>query len=165
LYEGWNLVGYPSLTTRNINDALNGITWQAVQQYDAFDLNDPWKHNSTNKPDNLNDLKEMKPGCGYWVYVTINDTWVRTRTFADNKVVVWQVGEFKEKIVNNQPVYERTIKIPTKIEEDDYQMDNVNDEKPIIRNEENNLAISLIPLIILIAFVFAEIILLHKRRR
>jgi hypothetical protein len=166
LYEGWNLVGYPSLKSRNFNGALSGITWQAVQHYDAFNANDPWKHNSTKKPDNLNDLKEMQPGRGYWVYVTINDTWVRTRTIENNKMVIWRVSESKEKIINNQPIYDPTIKYPIEMEEeDDYQMDNVDDEKPIIRDQENNLAISLIPLIILISFIFAEIGYFHKNKK
>jgi predicted secreted protein len=78
LYEGWNLVGYPSLKTRNLNDALSGIEWQAVQCYDASDAVDPWKHNNTMKFEIMNDLKEMQPDCGYWVYVTVNDTWIRT---------------------------------------------------------------------------------------
>jgi hypothetical protein len=164
LYEGWNLVGYPSLKTQDFNDALSGIDWQAVQQYDAFDANDPWKHNSTNKPDRLNDLKEMKPSHGYWIYVTINDTWVRTRTNEDNKMVIWRIGGSEEKIVNDQPIHEPTIESPTEIGEDDFQIDNVENDEPIIKHQENSLAISLIPLIILIAFVFAEIILLHKKR-
>ncbi|MHA2096985.1 MAG: sialidase family protein, partial [Candidatus Hodarchaeales archaeon] len=149
LYEGWNLVGYPSLKTRNLNDALGGISWRAVQQYDAFDPNDPWKHNNTNKPDNLNDLKEMQPGRGYWVYITINDTWVRTRVAEDNKVVVWKVYGLEEK-GNDQRIYESIVENPMDIEEEDsYQIDNI-PEKPTITDKENNLAISLIPLIILI---------------
>jgi hypothetical protein len=165
LYEGWNLVGYPSLKARNLGDALSGISWQAVQHYDAFDVNDPWKHNSTKKPDNLNDLKEMRPGGGFWVYVTINETWVRTRTVEDNKMVLWRVGESEQKVLYDQSIYESTIESPTKIEEDDYQIDNVEDDKLITKDQENNLAISLIPLIILIAFVLAEIGFLHKRKK
>jgi hypothetical protein len=165
LYEGWNLVGYPSLKTRNLNDALSGITWRAVQQYDAFDANDPWKHNSTKKPNNLNDLEEMQSGRGYWVYITINDTWTRTRTSEDNKVVIWRVGGSDEEIVNDQPIYDPTIKNPIEIEDDDLRKDIVKNDKPIIRDQENNLAISLIPLIILIAFIFTEIGLFHRKRR
>jgi len=164
LFEGWNLVGYPSLKTRSLNDALSGITWQAVQYYDAFDANDPWKHNSTKKPENLNDLKGMQPGCGYWVYVTINYTWVRTRTVENNKVVIWRIGESKEIIIDDQPIYDPTIKNPIEIEEEDnYQMDIIPDE-PTIKDKEENFAISLIPLIILIALIFTEIVLLHKKK-
>jgi hypothetical protein len=165
LYEGWNLVGYPSLKTRNLNDALSGINWQAVQHYYAFDGNDPWKHNSTKKPDRLNDLKEMQPGRGYWVYVTINDTWVRTRVGEDNKVVIWRVGEPKEIIVTDQPIFESMIKNPIQMdEEDNYQIDIIPDN-PTKKDDGNNLAISLIPLVILIAFVLTEIGLLHRKRR
>ncbi|UCG70281.1 MAG: exo-alpha-sialidase [Thermoplasmata archaeon] len=166
LYEGWNLVGYPSLKASNLNDALSGINWQAVQRYDAFDSNDHWKHNSTSKPDNLNDLKEMQPGRGYWVYITINDTWIRTRTVEDNNVVIWRFSDSDEINGYDQSVFKRTIRNQTEMEkEDDYQMDNVDNEKQIIRNEENNLAVSLIPLIILITFIFAEKGYFHKRRK
>jgi hypothetical protein len=165
LYEGWNLVGYPSLKLRNLNDALGGITWQAAQQYNAFDLNDPWKHNSTNKPDRLNDLNEMQPGRGYWLYVTINDTWVRTRTSEDNKVTIWRVGESEEKILNNQPIYELTIENSIKMEEeDDYLLDNI-PKKPTINDKEDSFTVSLIPLIIFIAFIIAEIGLLRKKKK
>ena len=167
LYEGWNLAGYPSLKTRSLNDALSGITWQAVQYYDAFDAYDPWKHNSTNKPDNLNDLKEMKSGRGYWIYITINDTWIRTRTIEDNKIVIWRVGESEEKVLlNNQPIHELTSENSIEMEdEDDYKMDNVIEEEPIIRNNENNLVHSLVPLIILITIIFVEIKIFNKKRK
>ncbi len=162
LYEGWNLVGYPSLKTRNLNDAINGINWLAVQQYDAFYVNNPWKHNSTKKPINLNDLKKMQPGRGYWVYVTINDTWVRTRTVEDNKVVIWRVSESEEKVLNNQLIYEPTIENSIEMKDnDDFQFDIIPEESAI-KYERNNFTFSLIPLIILIAFVLAEIRLLHK---
>ena len=82
-----------------------------------------------------------------------------------NKIIIWRVSDSKEKIVNDQPIYEPTIENPIEMEEKDvYQIDNV-PEKTIPKDKENNFAVSLIPLIILIAFVFAEIILLHKKRR
>ena len=49
-------------------------------------------------------------------------------------------------------------------EEDDYVLDNI-PEKPTNKDLENNFAVSLISLIILIAFVIAEITLLHKKGR
>jgi len=164
LYEGWNLVGYPSLKPRNLNDALSGITWQAVQHYDAFDVNKPWKHNSTNKPDNLNDLKEMQPGSGYWVYVTINGTWPLTRVFENNKIVVWEVYglEEKENYHNNyEPLTHNSIDID---EDNNNEIDEV-PEAPIDKNKDERIDFSLFPLIILITFVFAEIVLLRKRWR
>jgi len=165
LYEGWNLVGYPSVKTRTIDVALSGITWQAVQQYDTFDSNDPWKHNSTKKPDNLNDLKEIKPGFGYWIYVTINDTWVRTRVGEDNKMVIWRIGEPKEIIVSDQLIYEPTIKNPIQMDEkDNYQIDIIPEESTI-KDEGNKLVVSLIPLLILTAFILAEIKLLYKKKK
>ena len=164
LYEGWNLVGYPSLKTRNLNDVLSGITWQAVQYYNAFDANDPWKHNSTNKPDNLNDLKEMKPGRGYWIYITINDTWTTTRMSEDNKAVVWRVYGLEGQI-DDQGDYETITHNPIDTDEDIYNQIDVVPEQPINKNKDGRLDFTFFPLIILIALVFAEIISLHKRRR
>jgi len=164
LYEGWNLVGFPSLATNSPNVALNGIGWQAVQHYDAYDLNDPWKHNSTKKPDWLNELKEMQPGCGYWVYVTINDTWVRTRVVEDNKMVIWRVHSLEQEGISHDN-YEPLTHNPIDTDEDNYKEIDVVPEEPITKNEDNRLDFSFIPLIILIAFIFAEIIILHKRRR
>jgi hypothetical protein len=164
LYEGWNLVGYPTFKQRELNDALSGINWQAVQSYDSLDSVDPWKHNNPNKPENMNELNEMQPGRGYWIYMIINDTWTRTRTI-DDEVIIWRVGGSEEKIVNNQPFYRPTIQNPIEIEDDDEQKDNAEDDKPIIKDQENNLAISIIPLIILIALILAEIILLHEKKK
>ena len=108
----------------------------------------------------------MKPGFGYWIYITINETWIRTRTIEENNVVIWSVSGSEDEIVHDKPVYKLTIENPIEMEkEDDYKRDNVNDQKPIIKNEKNNLTISLILLIILIAFVFAEIVLLRKKKK
>jgi hypothetical protein len=163
LYEGWNLVGYPSLKLREVNDALSGINWKAVQYYDASDLNDPWKHNSTNKPNRLNDLKEMKSSCGYWVYITINDTWVRTRAVEHDKYVVWRVDGLKEKEANeyyNNPL----IESPLKIENEDYFQTKVIPEEPLSKNEYNRIEISSIQLIFLIVLIFISIKLINKRQ-
>jgi hypothetical protein len=165
MYEGWNLVGYPSLKQRELNDALSGINWKAVQSYDALDSIDSWKHNNPDKPENMNDLEDMRPGRGYWVYVNINDTWIRTRTTEDNKVVIWRVGGSENEISHDQFVYKSTIENPIEMEEeDDFQID-ITTEESTIKDEGNNLAVSLIPLIVLIAFVFAEMALLHKKNK
>ncbi|MEE9150317.1 MAG: hypothetical protein V3U20_00595, partial [Thermoplasmata archaeon] len=49
-------------------------------------------------------------------------------------------------------------------EEDDYQIGIV-PEEPINKYQRNSFAVSLIPLIILIAFVFSEFVLLQKKRK
>jgi hypothetical protein len=165
LYEGWNLVGYPCLKQRELNDALSGINWKAVQCYDTFDAIDPWKHNNPDKPENMNDLNEMQPGRGYWIYVAINDTWTRTRTYEDNKMVIWRVGESEDEIIQDQHIYRPTYENQIGMEEDDdFQIDNIPDV-PAIRVKKENIAVSFIPQIILIAFVLTEIGLLHRKRR
>ncbi|UCE73938.1 MAG: exo-alpha-sialidase, partial [Methanomassiliicoccales archaeon] len=162
LYEGWNLVGYPSLKTRNLNDALSGIYWYAMQHFDAFDINDHWKHNCTAKPEWMNDLKEMRPGGGYWVFVTINETWARTRTVEDGKVVIWRVHGL-DQMECDRLSYESMFEDPIeRWEEDDYKV-NIVPDQPTDKDKKDNFAISLFPLIILITFIFGEIVLIHKK--
>ena len=77
LYTGWNLVGYPSQTTRPITEALAGIEGKhdLVYAYDAWDAEDPWKKYNTAAPPFLNDLTEMGPGWGYWIRVSEDCVW------------------------------------------------------------------------------------------
>ena len=77
LYTGWNLVGYPSQTTRPIAEALAGIEgkYDLVYAYDAWDAEDPWKKYNTAAPPFLNDLTEMGPGWGYWIRVSEDCVW------------------------------------------------------------------------------------------
>jgi len=77
LYAGWNLVGYPSQTTRPIAEALASIDgpYDLVYAYDASDIADPWKKYNTAAPSFLNDLTEMGPGWGYWIRVSEDCTW------------------------------------------------------------------------------------------
>jgi hypothetical protein len=76
LYSGWNLVGYPSYTSRFLGDALSSVFWESVQHYNSYDAQgDYWKHNSTRKPSYLNDLNSMNTGEGYWIFVTKDCTW------------------------------------------------------------------------------------------
>jgi hypothetical protein len=69
LYNGWNFVGYPSLTERDLLSVF-GDTMGVVQliwHYDAEDKADPWKRYSPGMPPSANDLTRLKPGTGYWV--------------------------------------------------------------------------------------------------
>ena len=77
LYTGWNLVGYPSQTTRPIAEALASIEgkYDLVYAYDASDVADPWKKYNVAAPSFLNDLTEMVPAWGYWIRVSENCTW------------------------------------------------------------------------------------------
>ncbi|MCK4522482.1 MAG: hypothetical protein KAU20_07955 [Nanoarchaeota archaeon] len=65
LNQGWNLIGYPSLETKPINETLNVSQISSVFAY----INQSWKSYSPDKPDYLNTLKYFIPGYGYWVKV------------------------------------------------------------------------------------------------
>ena len=76
LYEGWNLVGYPSVTSKPVGTVLNEISgkYSLVWQYKATDTADPWKAFNPSVPTSLNDLNNMEPGYGYWIYMTEDAT-------------------------------------------------------------------------------------------
>ncbi len=68
LKAGWNLVGYPSLTSRTMAEALAGLP---VTRVEAFDASTP--------PYNLRRLSMtdmMMPGQGYWIHVSSDATWL-----------------------------------------------------------------------------------------
>ena len=77
LYEGWNLVGYPSQSTLELTEALASVDglYDLVYAYKASDVGDPWKKYNTAAPPFLNDLKEMGPGWGYWIRVSEDCVW------------------------------------------------------------------------------------------
>jgi hypothetical protein len=74
LYDGWNLIGYPSLVAQNITDALLDVndTFKSV-----FGFEDSvWKSYSPEKPSFLNTLEIMKQGYGYWIKVENDVDWM-----------------------------------------------------------------------------------------
>jgi len=77
LYTGWNLVGYPSQTTRPVTETLASIEgkYDLVYAYDAWDVEDPWKKYNTAAPPFLNDLTDMRPDWGYWIRVSEDCVW------------------------------------------------------------------------------------------
>ena len=72
LRAGWNLIGYPSLTSQEIESALRTIAAQVEQvwHYDPRDVADPWKRYSPSQPAWANDLTRLAPGEGYWIRTT-----------------------------------------------------------------------------------------------
>ncbi len=80
LYEGWNLVGYDyHLGSTPIGDALSALPYNAIQSFDASDLTDKWKHNTTKKTGSwasYNDLNNMQMGNGYWILVDNDCNWI-----------------------------------------------------------------------------------------
>jgi hypothetical protein len=63
LLEGWNFVGYPSVTTRAVDDALVNITYDLVQTYDAASGN--W----LSWDGSYGNLVNMELSRGYWIRV------------------------------------------------------------------------------------------------
>jgi|GEM_PF-4465672 len=66
LYAGWNLIGYPSLNTETVANALWGTGADRVM---VCDTSEPY-HIKEVGPTYL-----MKPGEGYWVHVPFDTTW------------------------------------------------------------------------------------------
>jgi hypothetical protein len=69
LYEGWNMVGYPSETSYNRTEGLNNLTFGVeVDQIQWF--------NATSKA--YEDLEENDffiPTTGYWIHATSDCEW------------------------------------------------------------------------------------------
>jgi uncharacterized protein YkwD len=70
LKEGWNLVGYPSNTSRSRDSALNNLAFDneidAIQFYDS----------SQNKYLDLDENSQLAPGEGYWMHATMDCEWI-----------------------------------------------------------------------------------------
>jgi parallel beta-helix repeat protein len=69
LYEGWNMVGYPSLTSYNRTEGLNNLTYgqkvDLIQWYDA----------ETKTWHDLGENDYFVPGRGYWVHAKAECEW------------------------------------------------------------------------------------------
>jgi len=75
---GWNLVGYPSADNLALPGALSdhGVTeFTLIFAYHAADIADPWKLFDPEVAPPLNDLTQMSPGWGYWIFVTEDCDW------------------------------------------------------------------------------------------
>ena len=78
LIAGWNLVGYPSATTRPVQVATAGIAANLVAVY-AYDVaTDSWERYRPGAPSYVNTLAEMEAGIGYWIKVDLDCTWMVT---------------------------------------------------------------------------------------
>jgi hypothetical protein len=69
LHPGWNMVGYPSLTSYNITKGLNKINFtievDAIWTFDS--LTQKWEH--------LDEFDYFEPGKGYYIHSKIETTW------------------------------------------------------------------------------------------
>ncbi len=68
LRRGWNLIGYPTSTERDIEDALSQIsaTYTRVEAYTEVDGTKTWLYHVPGGPSTI---ENMTPGLGYWVYM------------------------------------------------------------------------------------------------
>ena len=69
LQPGWNLVGYPSLTSHNRTDGLNNLTFgsevDSIWAFDAF----------SQKWEEIGSADYFKLGRGYWIHATTTCEW------------------------------------------------------------------------------------------
>jgi parallel beta-helix repeat protein len=72
---GWNLISIPLIQSdTNLGSVLSSISgsYDAVQNYEASDPQDPWKHNHLMKPSQLNDLHDINHTIGFWIHINEN---------------------------------------------------------------------------------------------
>jgi hypothetical protein len=69
LKKGWNLVGYPSVISRNVDNALSDVSYDLVQTYDAE--TEKWLEWDGSS----GDLTLLEMGRGYWIHCYENDIW------------------------------------------------------------------------------------------
>lgn len=73
---GWNLIGFPALDSADLPEILSAIEgdYTLIFAYHAVETGDPWKVFDFEAPAWSNDLTQMAPGWGYWIFVTDNAT-------------------------------------------------------------------------------------------
>jgi hypothetical protein len=64
----FNLVSYPARAVRPVTEVLAGVAFSIVCTYDSQDQADPWKCFDPDVPPFLNDLAQMEPGRGYFIF-------------------------------------------------------------------------------------------------
>ncbi|MEO8197860.1 MAG: hypothetical protein ABI689_14180, partial [Thermoanaerobaculia bacterium] len=69
---GWNLIGFPAASPRPVAAALAPIAGKYIRVFgfDPTDAQDPWEVYDVAVPVWANDMTELRPGRGYWIYVT-----------------------------------------------------------------------------------------------
>ena len=69
--QGWNLVGYNSLTEQSPGDALFAIVEQCSAIWTSINsmAGETWLGYNVDNPNILNEINMMGPGNGYWIHV------------------------------------------------------------------------------------------------
>jgi hypothetical protein len=70
-YNGWNFIGYPSVTTRDITDALAGVPYDLIQTYVA----ETGQWLSYDPDAGSGDLTQLELGRGYMLHATEDWIW------------------------------------------------------------------------------------------
>jgi parallel beta-helix repeat protein len=69
LYPGWNMVGYPSLTSYNRTDGLNNLTF-------GVHVDSIWTYNAApHKWKEIGPSDYFEHGRGYWIHSLVEKTW------------------------------------------------------------------------------------------
>jgi hypothetical protein len=74
---GWNLVGFPSASNVAPATSFTGVLNEnsLVYKYNASDPTNLWTLYDPSAPSYVNDLEQMTPGFGYWVFIDTDATW------------------------------------------------------------------------------------------
>ena len=67
LHQGWNLIGYNSSTKEYPEDVLPPIVYTSIWTYDS--TTGIWLKYAVGALSFLNNLIQLEPGKGYWIYV------------------------------------------------------------------------------------------------
>ncbi len=69
LHKGWNLVGYPSLTSYNRSDGLDNIIF-------GSDVDSLWTYNANAQQwEELGESDYFEIGRGYWIHSNVEKIW------------------------------------------------------------------------------------------
>ncbi len=72
LKQGWNMIGYPSNSTKDISTALSSITGKWTILFALY--NNTWTMEDTKTPPFPWEIKNLTPGRGYWINISTPST-------------------------------------------------------------------------------------------
>jgi hypothetical protein len=74
LYTGWNLVGYPCMTSQDVMTLIGGMLFNIIQT-EVYDQVDPYR---TRWQDPWDPFYFLSPGQGIWIEVSADEIWAIT---------------------------------------------------------------------------------------
>jgi hypothetical protein len=74
LYTGWNLVGYPCMTSQDVMTLIGGMLFNVIQT-EVYDQVDPYR---TRWQDPWDPFFFINPGQGIWIEVSADEIWTIT---------------------------------------------------------------------------------------